>query len=168
MIRDFDQSIYIIFVTNYDKYTMKSFEVQPFRYLLKPVDKASILKLVNSIIIDSRLNNKFLTLKNKSGIYNFKYNDIMYLTSELGRKIKIVTTNNEEHFYGKLSTIDEQLSSKDFVKISQNVIINLNYVYKFSASNIVLDNGENFTISRSKIVDVKNKYSSFLKGRVML
>lgn len=167
-IRDYDKSIYIIFITNYTKYTLESFEVQPFRFLLKPIDKPAIFKLVNNLILDSKENNQFLTLRNKSGLYNFKYSDIMFLTSELGRKIKVVTASGEEDFYGKISTIESELSSNDFVKINQNTIINFNFVYKFSASNIVLDNDMKFTVSRSKIEEVKAKYSSFLKGKVML
>lgn len=162
-IRDYDKSIYIIFITNYTKYTLESFEVQPFRFLLKPIDKPAIFKLVNNLILDSKENNQFLTLRNKSGLYNFKYSDIMFLTSELGRKIKVVTASGEEDFYGKISTIESELSSNDFVKINQNTIINFNFVYKFSASNIVLDNDMKFTVSRSKIEEVKAKYSSFLK-----
>ena len=55
-LRNKDRSMLIIYVTSYDKYTMDSFEVSPFRYLLKPVDYEKI-EQVFSAAIDEILNN---------------------------------------------------------------------------------------------------------------
>ncbi|MDY5990905.1 MAG: LytTR family DNA-binding domain-containing protein, partial [Oscillospiraceae bacterium] len=47
-LRERDIETEIIFVTAYDAYVYDSFEVRPFRYLLKPIDENTISKVLAS------------------------------------------------------------------------------------------------------------------------
>lgn len=44
-LRKLSEQVLIIYVTSYETYTLESFEVRPFRYLLKPIDTKSLPEL---------------------------------------------------------------------------------------------------------------------------
>ena len=49
-IRESDQQVLLNYITSFDDYTLQSFEVSPFRYLLKPVKENEIRILLDAAV----------------------------------------------------------------------------------------------------------------------
>jgi len=45
-----NQDCFIVFITGYAKYALKSFSVHPYDYIVKPINKAKLKNLVTEIV----------------------------------------------------------------------------------------------------------------------
>jgi DNA-binding LytR/AlgR family response regulator len=167
-IREFDRNMIIIYVTSFDKYTMDSFEVSPFRYLLKPVNYEDINQ-VFSIAVEDILNNlESVFFKSNNKQYQINCEGIIVIISEKGRMLRVVTREEqpENLFYERIKNIEKQLNPLIFIKVNQGTIINLNYVHIISSDEIHLTTGLIIPISRSRRKAVKQAYSLYVQRKV--
>ena len=75
--------------------------------------------------------------------------NILYFESK-DRKVKIVTFDKTDEFYGSLDDIYQQLKDFGFVSIHRSYLINYNNVESFKYDSLTMLNGENLKISQSK------------------
>jgi two-component system LytT family response regulator len=135
-----DNSIKIIFVTAYDEYAIRAFEVNAIDYLLKPVNperlKGSIERLING------------EKRQKSEAKSYEYSDSIYvkLNSFASRFIKIssITFIEPVGNYSKIVTLEgkhclvlktlkqwqEELPDNNFVRIHRSSIVNIEHVVR--------------------------------------
>ena len=161
-LRNKDRSMLIIYVTSYDKYTMDSFEVSPFRYLLKPVDYEKIEQVFSAAIDEILNNHASLFFKRNNEQIQVNCDKIISIVSEKGRMLRLITREAQQAnlFYAKIKDVEKQLDPFVFIKI------NLNYVYIISSEEIHLTTGEVIPISRGRKKAVKEVYSLFVKRKV--
>ncbi len=166
-IRKIDSECLIIFVTSYSKYALDSFEVLPFRYIVKPVDEQKFSKVFTEAVEQVESDNNYIILRKSAQRYNIKYSDIVSITSEFGRVIN-VTLKNEEiiSVYGKIKEIERELGVFKFIKINRGTIVNFDYILVFSNSEIKLKNGELFTVSKACQKQVKEMFNTAMSKRV--
>lgn len=168
LIRQIDKELVIIYVTSYEKYTLESFEVSPFRYLIKPIEKDAFHMVLEQAINEVMLKNQYLFFKAKNRQYQVKCDRIVTIMSEKGRMVEIHTSDSEDviSFYGKIKDIEKLLNPFSFVKINPGTIVNLNFVYIITNSEIKLTTNEILPISRGQKSRVKNVYNDFLKRKI--
>lgn len=166
-LRDRNRSMLIIYVTSYDKYTMDSFEVSPFRYLLKPVDYERIEQVFSAAVDEILNNHASLFFKRNNEQVQINCEEIISIISENGRMLRVITREEqpEDLFYAKLKDIEKQLNPFVFVKVNQGTIINLNFVHIISSEEVHLTSGEMVPISRGRKKAVKEAYSLYVKRK---
>ncbi len=133
-----DNSIKIVFVTAYDEYAIRAFEVNAIDYLLKPVNperlKVSIERVMNSE----------KTPKNVAKSYEYSDSIYVRLNNYASRFIKIssITVIEPVGNYSKIVTIEgkhclvlktlkqwqEELPDNNFVRIHRSSIVNIEHV----------------------------------------
>lgn len=165
--REKDRDMIIIYVTSYDKYTMESFEVAPFRYLLKPVSFEKIEQVFSAAVDEILNNHAYLFFKKNNEKVQINCEDIISIVSEKGRMIRI---NSREHivddlFYAKIKDVEQNLNPFVFVKVNQGTIINMNYIHIISNEEVHLVNGEVIPISRGNKKAVRESYSLYVKRK---
>ncbi|MGF7050672.1 DNA-binding LytR/AlgR family response regulator [Paenibacillus sp. DS2015] len=165
-IRKIDKNMIIIYVTSYDNYTMESFEVSPFRYILKPIQEEQISKVLLHAIDEVTRNNQYLFFKSQNLNYQIKSETILSILSEKGRIIHVITSDDEFSFYGTIKEVEEMVDPSSFIKVNQGTILNLNYIHIISGTDVILTNKENFAISRGQRKIVKDAYNNFIKRRI--
>ena len=148
-IRELDRSVLLIYISGYEHYLKELFEVEPFRFLSKPLD----LKQYSSYFHDA-----FHRISESNAYYQFNFNkeiikvslrDVVYFESRK-RVIHIFLSNGEEeHFYGKLNDVEKELSDKRqrYLRIHQSFFVNYDYVRKMNFSNLVLEKGNSEKIT---------------------
>lgn len=79
-IREFDNNVEIIFTTSVLDYVCEGYEVNAYRYMLKPIEynifKNNMGKCIENII---KKKNDFLTINDKSKLIKIKFDDILYI-----------------------------------------------------------------------------------------
>ena len=167
-IRKKDSDMIIIFVTSYDQYTLKSFEVKPFRYLLKPVNDENVTYILSQAIDEAMKNNQYLFYKHQNLQYQIRCDTIIVVLSENGRMIRVETVNKNTSilFYGKIKEIEKSLNPMRFVKVNPGTIINLSYINIISGNEVHLIDGQIFTISRGQKKIVKESYNDFIARKM--
>lgn len=148
-IREVDERVIIIFVTCYKEYVYESFEVNPFRFLVKPIsfdEFSKIFGLAYQKIV--KKSNQF-SFKNKGYTVRLYYDDIYYFES-CRRKVYIYTKDSQYCFYARLKEILQELTDCDFIMVHKSFLINMNHIKEISYTNIKLQNNVLIPISESR------------------
>ena len=58
LLRNLDKNFILIYVTSYEQYALESFEVSPFRYLIKPVSLEKLKVVLSDVLVE--LNSYFI------------------------------------------------------------------------------------------------------------
>ncbi|HEM5300028.1 TPA: response regulator transcription factor [Streptococcus suis] len=164
LLRDIDRNFILIYVTSYEQYALESFEVSPFRYLIKPVSIEKLEAVLRDVLVELTAKQKFLFYQ--VGMEHFQVNldNIVCLYSEFGRKIHLeLVDGGNVSFYGKISEIEERLPQTHFIRVNSGTMINLNHVISLNRSEVTMINSDCITISRSRKKIVISAYSQFIE-----
>lgn len=162
----------IIFVTAFDDFAIKAFDVNATDYLLKPVDPARLEKALKRVLESSDkkspivkkfdYNDSIYVKLNNSTAKFLEINSIIVITS-VGNYTKLETRDGSNYIILKtMKQWEEELPANFFVRASRSSIINIKYIikienYKKSHHKIFLKNiEESFEISRNCFQNFKN------------
>ena len=142
-IREVDNTVLIIYISGYEQYLKELFEVEPFRFLSKPLDKKNFYRYFMEAyqrIGQTESNYQFTFNKQ---IYKIPLRDIIYFESRNRVIYVYLRGGKEERFYEKLSNIEKELyeSRYQFLRIHQSFLVNFNYIKRMNFSNVTLDVG---------------------------
>jgi two-component system, LytTR family, response regulator len=133
-----DNSIKIIFVTAFDEYAIRAFEVNAIDYLLKPVNPERLKVAIERVVCRETIQ--------KSEAKSYEYSDSIYvhLNNYASRFIKINSISFIEPVgnYSKIVTIEgkhclvlktlkqwqEELPDNNFVRIHRSSIVNIEHI----------------------------------------
>lgn len=163
----------IIFTTAYDDFAIQAFKVSAIDYLLKPIERDELTKAVEKFKkhrADRDFENRFMVFLSKYGRAEkgnlgkvalptqegFEFidqgiivrceSDSNYTTVVLEGEKNIVVSRT-------LKDVESMLDSTSFVRVHHSHLINLRHIRKYhkgSGGVIVMDNGDNVSVSRSK------------------
>ena len=140
-LRALEKEFLLVFITGYDNYMLESFEVLPFRYVLKPIDSEKMEPILQQLVFELDHHNQYLFYKIGKQHYQLRIRDIVVISSELGRKVKVKSVDESEiEFYFKLKELLKILPSSYFFQVNRGVIINLNYITGIIGDQITLIN----------------------------
>lgn len=164
LIRKFNQSTKIIFLTSSESYVFNAFEAKATNYLIKNLHDDKFEKIFLSTV--ESLNNSskkdVILFKNQQSDISFNLSDIMYFES-YKRQVRVHLFNHEVHdFYYKLSDLKDQLQDKDFILSHRSFLVNLQYIQRISIDLIYLKNGESIPLSRNLQQVIKTTYMNYL------
>lgn len=164
----------VIFVTAYDEFAIKAFEVNALDYLLKPLDEARLktaidkvrehLKESNESDGENRLGeNDQVFLKDGDKCWFVKLSEIRLFESE-GNYVRVLFRKSKPLILKSLNTLDKRLNEKVFFRASRKHIINLRWIEEiepwFNGGLLVtLQGGERVEISRRQAVKLKDRMS---------
>lgn len=166
-IRKIDNRAILIFVTAYSDYVFSSFEVQPFRFINKPVEIGKLEDVINAAmnyIYSSKKYIFFLVDKVRIQLY---CDDIIYFEGDK-RKINVYTMEEEYSFYSKMSDLENKVDNSRFVRIHVSYLVNMDYIKAIYLEEIVLNNGIHLPISKKYRKSVKEEYMKYIKWRMGL
>ncbi len=174
---------YFVFVTAYDQYAIRAFEVNALDYLLKPIDKNRLQNTVNrlrEILINKE---KSLKIENKlkkfiNGINNKKINkvcvydngkyiplspeEILFITTD-GRQTIIRSKAGEFTSNLTLAELEDKLNKHNFFRSHRSYLMNLDEVKEihnwFNGTFQVVLNGVDdikVSVSRNRANEFKN------------
>jgi two-component system, LytTR family, response regulator len=133
-----DNSIKIVFVTAYDEFAMRAFEVNAIDYLLKPVSPERLKLSIERVMKKDD--------KKESTVMNYEYSDSIYvrMNNYASRFIKIssisfiepvgnysrIVTNEGKHclVLKTLKQWKEELPINNFVRIHRSSIVNIEHI----------------------------------------
>ncbi len=139
---------YIIFITAYDSYAIKAFELHAVDYLLKPIERQRLSASIDRVedLISSRdkenstLNGlkemigsfksdkktSYITVCRDERFYPIPFEQIKYAYSE-GKKTILVTTEGKFTYKNTLQNVEESMT-EDFIRTHKSYIVNIRYI----------------------------------------
>jgi two-component system LytT family response regulator len=168
----------VVFVTAYDEYALKAFEVNAMDYLVKPVQperlKETIRKLAEDFEKEGKFKGKGSSRSNLTGLdqvfvkdgdkcWFVKLSDIRMFESD-GNYVKVYFHNYRPLIHKSLNALEEKLDNREFFRASRKFIINLKWVENieswFNGGLMVsLKGGDKLEISRRQAVKFKEMMS---------
>lgn len=185
--RGFPDPPLFVFVTAYDQYAIRAFEMNAVDYLLKPVTSKRLavsVKRARELLgrrgpgndLQPELGEMLasmpggeplprLTVESNGRIQLIDYENIVYF--ELSDRKVVVNTFDQSHPCHGLATLDDveaRVGNLKFLRINRSVVVNLNRVREFSPwtggkySLIMDDAGSTeLTLSRGRVKDFKQR-----------
>ncbi len=99
-LRELEKDFLLVFITGYDNYMLESFEVLPFRYVLKPIDSEKLEPILQQIMIELEHHMQYLFTKLVKKHCQLRIRDIVVISSELGRKVRVdLVDKRDAQFY---------------------------------------------------------------------
>ena len=144
-----DESLQIVYVSGKNGYDRQLFSFRPFGFVGKPFDQIQISEVIKKYIH---------IYGNKSDIFHYKVghdkfwiklSDVLYFKG-LDRKVLIKRAKNEDVFYGSLEKVKEQVKGQGFLYPHKSYIVNYRYIRSFQLNVIILTNGEELPIAKSR------------------
>lgn len=157
----------IVFLTSYAEYMLESFDVVTFQYLIKPVEpdlfEEKMLKLCRYF---EEREQDILIIKSAHEEIVLRQDDIIAIEAvkslTVKGKLKFTTLHAVHEGRGLISSYATALKENRFLQIHRAVLINLLHVHKFAGGQVVMSNGMELPIGRSKIKEVKDACTKFM------
>lgn len=167
----------IVFVTAYDEYALTAFELDAIDYIVKPIDKARLLKAVDKLtnlnsVPDLKNNIEFspssnkekkhsITVKENDRLIVINLKDILYIGTE-NRQAYIQTLDKKYLTDTLLYKMKEKLGDS-FVQVHRSYIVNIKQVALLEpwfnrTYLVVLKDGSKISVSRSYVKQVKKVF----------
>jgi two-component system LytT family response regulator len=175
----------IVFVTAYEQFAIRAFEIHALDYLLKPFDQPrfdkalehvkekflhrrqnqSEQKQIAALLEDAKRKPQFLdrlVIKADGRIIFLKTEEIDWI--EADDKYVHLHTGNKSHLVRQtLGAMEAQLDSRKFIRIHRSAIVNISQIKELQPMftgehTVVLENGKKLSLSRS----YKNKLFELL------
>jgi two-component system LytT family response regulator len=165
----------IVFVTAYDQYAVRAFEVYALDYLLKPFDRERFdkaLERAKSHIVTEKSENmsrrildaleqikskpthlERLVIKMNGHIFFVRAEEIDWLEAE-GNYVRLHTGKESYLLRDTISALESQLDPKRFVRVHRSAIVNIDRIQELQPwfhgeYRIILREGVQLTLSRS-------------------
>jgi len=160
----------IIFTTAYRKFAIDGFELDAVDYLLKPISFERFLKAVNkvmharlkpveekAILTPETVNNAnpFINLRVDRKNLKVYLDDILYIES-LKDYVKVVTTTKNIITKQSISSLEDLLQEKNFIRIHRSFIVSVDKIVSFTSNAIEIGKYE-LPISRMYRLEVERQ-----------
>ena len=170
-----DKLPHVIFVTAYDQYAVRAFEVQALDYLLKPFDqerfdmswqraKTQLSRDRNSgtdqriltLLEELKAGNRYLerlVIKAGGRIYFIDTAEIDWIEAE-GNYVSVHSAKKSHLLRETISSLESQLDPKKFVRIHRSSIVRLDFIQELQPwfhgeYRVILNDGTQLTLSRN-------------------
>lgn len=179
MLKKLDQIPRVIFVTAYDEFALKAFDVNALDYILKPLDPKRLTetleKLKNSDDEEFESKAPIEDLDRKLGLddkvfikdgekcYFVKLSEVRMFESD-GNYVKVYFDKNRPLILRSLNSFEERLDPSSFFRANRKFIINLEWVTGIEnwfngGLQVELRTGDKIEVSRRQAIRFREMFS---------
>lgn len=171
-IREKGDELPILFLTNRKEYVFEGYEVNAFRYLLKPISEEKLFPLLDEINSAVKSDKRYLIETMDGEVVKIPLDSILYL--EVNGHYTYIHTCEKmpdgEHVViqmkKSLSELEQEIKSvtggrQEFVSTHRSYLVNLRHVERVMRIECKLSDGSSIPISRNSYVAVNQAFIAF-------
>ena len=163
-----------IFVTAFDEYATKAFEVNAYDYLMKPIDPDRLDEVYGRLTEENKTPSSVensstlkagdpILVRDGDKVWFIKIDQVRYFESE-GNYVKVHFDKFKPLILRSLNSLEERLDDKLFFRVNRKFIVNLNHVVNIEnwfngGLQVELSCGTKIEISRRQTIKFKDQYS---------
>lgn len=164
-IREIDENVVFIFISAYPKYALDTYELKAFWFLEKPVSPEKFYHVFEKVLEVINKEKIKIAFRYDNGIISLNIEEVSYVRSKF-RYLEIHAKNGlYEEIPETLKNLEKKLKGFDFVRINNNLIVNMKEIIDFGTKEVELCNGEKLEMSVRKRKEAIKVYMDYL-GRV--
>lgn len=161
IIREHDEDVLIIYVSNYDSYVYYVFQLEAFDFIRKStVDTEFKTKLYAACEKVVKKRDAFYITVDRMPT-RVVCSQLRYIESD-HRTLLFHLRDKVYRTYGKLSKYETFLREHDFIFIHKSYLVNMNYVDRISSTDALLENGLTLPVSEKKRTSAKTAFMHFM------
>lgn len=154
----------IVFVTASRSYAIEGYQVQAYRYLLKPVGNQQLKEVIEYAKDKQKEQQKSIVLQNKNEVYCVRYQDLYYLEM-YGHEMVLHKRDGNLKLRMSLRSVQEQLDAS-FFRIHKSYVINFAFVSQFDGTSVTMVQGDILPLSRNYAQEFRQKIAGYWGGRI--
>lgn len=178
MLKQLDDVPQVIFITAFDEYALKAFDLQAIDYILKPIDSDRLSQAIKRVSVEnvefdnldysSRVNkllepNDKVFIKDGEKCWFIELNRVRMMESD-GNYVKVYFDQYRPMVLRSLNNFESRLNPECFFRANRKFIINLNHVVAIETwfnggLKVELSKGEKVEISRRQAIRFKEVFS---------
>ena len=161
-IRETGSDCSIVYITAYRDYVFDCFDTRPLHYLLKPVDQEKLAAVIERDLRDNYHPEqiKFLV----DGFWRaVDIRNILYAEATSHKSAVHLQGGEVLYINQNFSDLLPRLNEKRFCRSHFSILVNLEHVYRLTDSTLILDDGRELPVSRSRQKELKKQYIAFIK-----
>jgi two-component system LytT family response regulator len=178
LLEELDYVPNVVFVTAYDEYAIKAFEVNALDYLLKPVEEQRLAESLRKVsremeqqhqVASAPANDAMIALtdqiflKDGEKCWFVTLKDIRLFESE-GNYVRVYFSTFKPLILKSLNNLEKRLDEREFFRINRKFIVNLkeiNYIEPWfnGGLKVRLNSGEELEVSRRQAAKFKDLLS---------
>ncbi len=163
LIREFDETAVIIYLTSHDGRALDAFRVRASQYLVKPINCEMLhVELDMALTAVKARNKKTFILKAKHGTDAIPFHRIV--SCELvGRALLLVTADGDTHTSVTLRVpfdeiVSPLLADSRFLRPHMSFVVNMDFVKSIQGCLLIMKVGTDVPIVRRILSEIKEKY----------
>lgn len=162
-LREHDESVALMFVTNMPQYALEGFSVDAVDYILKPISYPNFrVKMQKALRYVERNRDYPISLKTTQGYVKLMVSDIRYIESEL-HYLTYHTNSGDYRIRGLLSENETLLAPYHFSRCNASYLVNLRYVEAIKGNDVIVA-GSALPISRGRKASFLSDFTKYMGG----
>lgn len=156
----------IVFVTNFVQYAPEGYEVQAFRYLLKPTLEEKLPACFALAAEELHRRRQTVTFRTSGEEIELPVQKILYFESEQ-RSVAVHLNGWDREvcrFAGSLTDLASRMEGLGFLRVQRSYLVNMACIRKFQYGSLELKDGTRLPVSEKYYSQLKQQYLLW-KGR---
>lgn len=154
----------IAYISGKKGYAIELFDFWPINFLVKPLDREKVAKVIDKYFIITEQDNHVFEYKKRTEYYKISMSKILYFESNK-RKVKIYTIDGKvDEFYESMENIYAAVKNHNFLFIHKSIIVNYRFIKKISYEKVLMIDDRELPISQSRRKAIKTMYMKIRKG----
>ena len=162
-LREIDPVVTLIFITNMAQFAVQGYEVSALDYLVKPVAYQNFaIKMRRALDTIGKMDCKRVVVYGKTEMHSMSIHEFLYVEVQ-GHHLLFHKTNGEViDACGALSDLEEQLGGFGFSRCNTCYLLNMKYITKVYALNVLLSDGTELQISRRRKKEFVDEFAVYM------
>lgn len=148
-LREIDQQVVLIFVTNMAQFAVKGYEVDALDYLVKPVHYGDFQMKLHRAVSRLKDAQEAILVQRQSGMVRLKVQEISYVEVH-GHTLVFHTDTGKINGSGTLHELEDKLKNKGFLRCNKCYLVNQRHIAAVQGYTLVMAHGEELQISRPR------------------
>ena len=145
---------------SFPQVVFQSFEVNTFRFLVKPIKKHDVFDALNAYI-KSVNNDDFLLINTNDGSFRLKLSEIIYIEAQ-GKYCIVRTVDASLQSCKYLKEFEKLLPTDSFMRTHKSCIVHFLHINNHDNTTIYFDNGERGTIGKRYLSAFKKSFQVYI------
>lgn len=166
LLRVYDQTTPIIFVTNLAKYAVKGYEVDALGFIVKPATYGGLsMNLDRALRTIGQNTGRSVMVPTEDGVRVIPFNSIVYVEVTGHRLTYHLEGEEPLEARGSLGQLEEDLADAPVVRVSKSCVANMDKVSLIRNDCLRMSSGDQLHISRTRKREVVDTVTDYLGGR---
>lgn len=166
IIREKSYKVLIVYVSAHESYLRELFDVEPFRFINKPIDVKIFNEVFEAAYKRICIEDKYFIFCANKSMMKIPISAIIYFDS-VGRIVNIHMKDKDYAYYDKLDLVEKQVINDKypFIRVHKSFLVNYLYIKKVEHKKVILSNDKIINISEDRRKQVREICMNLIAGK---